>query len=517
MFIKDLCACGKELAIKSTYEAGLDRFSFTACCNKIIKNADTRANKIENFRSLDNKGPYKYQCDGVEFFNNASIKHVLIADEMGLGKTIQALGVLATNPELKPVLIVVKASIKRQWAREIIRWVNDEAIVQIIDDSKEYILPKCDAYIITYELLARMKNFDAKCEQLGVKLLILDECQQIKNEETKRSIAVRNLSKRIPKIIALSGTPIKNNAAEYWNVLNILQPTMFPNKYNFTNYECQSYWNGRSMKVGGLVDPEGFKRKTKHFILRRTRDEVLPDLPKIARNPLFFDLADKVERLYAKAMTEFMDEYNAGEMKMECILAYMSRMRHITGLSKIDPCVEFVEEFLQETDRLITVFVHHKDVADIIKIKLEDICSENGTSVVNLSSDMSQDERQRVIDKFLSGQSRVLIASTLASGEGLNLQKCSDMIMLERQWNPANEEQAEGRFSRIGSEASSINATYMLVTGTIDEYFAELVERKRQYVAQTLGQTDVVEWDESNIMRELADIIASKGAQRWRL
>ena len=109
---------------------------------------------------------------------------------------------------------------------------------------------------------------------------------------------------------------------------------------------------------------------------------------------------------------------------------------------------------------------------------------------------------------------RILIASTLAAGEGINLQACSDCIMVERQWNPANEEQAESRFIRIGQTADSVTATYMIALGTIDEYFTGLVEAKRQVIASTMkGETMS---DESTLMNELADILASKGRKAWK-
>ena len=115
-------------------------------------------------------------------------------------------------------------------------------------------------------------------------------------------------------------------------------------------------------------------------------------------------------------------------------------------------------------------------------------------------------------------QARVMIASTLASGEGLNLQFCSDCVVMERQWNPANEEQAEARFKRIGSEAAIINATYQVALGTIDEYLADLVESKRQVVHEAYsGVKSETSYTEEGLMKELAEILVTKGMQRWKL
>ena len=114
----------------------------------------------------------------------------------------------------------------------------------------------------------------------------------------------------------------------------------------------------------------------------------------------------------------------------------------------------------------------------------------------------------------MNGSQRILIASSLASGEGLNLQKCSDCIMIERQWNPANEEQAEGRFARIDQKSNKITATYFVAVGTVDEFFSEIVERKREIVTKTLGG-EAVKWDQSSLIKELSEILASQGGKRW--
>jgi len=110
---------------------------------------------------------------------------------------------------------------------------------------------------------------------------------------------------------------------------------------------------------------------------------------------------------------------------------------------------------------------------------------------------------------------RLMIASTLAAGEGLNLQFCSDAIILERQWNPANEEQVEGRFHRFG-QLNSVTITYMLASGTIDEYFTELVEIKRSIVAATMDKREIA-WEQQSLMKELAEMLVSRGRKAWSL
>jgi SNF2 family DNA or RNA helicase len=197
----------------------------------------------------------------------------------------------------------------------------------------------------------------------------------------------------------------------------------------------------------------------------------------------------------------------------------MQKMRHITGLAKIDPCVEYIEEFLEEHDEeKITIFAHHKDVIENLKLRLDALLSKAGMeecAVIN--AEVKAENRVKVLEEMKANpKRRVLLASTLAAGEGLNMQFMSNCIILERQWNPANEEQAEARFPRPGSTADQINAIYMLAAGTIDDMLTEIVERKRAIMRQVLdGKNE--KWDESSLMQELMNEIVSKGKSKWRL
>lgn len=488
-------------------------------CGHILKSEHLQHKDSRAIRSLDGKALFPYQQKGVDFVESSGGR-CLIADEMGLGKTVQALGFLALHQEALPALFVVKKVLGGQWQHETMRWIGEDHFAQWITDSRTDFLPGLKYYIISYDLIPRIKDFKEKVEARGIQTLIIDECQQIKNPTSKRTVAIKELSRAagIKHIIGLSGTPIKNNAIEYFPILNILKPEIFSRLAQFQQWWCQSYWNGRTWKSGALANPDLFKEKTKSFIIRRSREEVMPELPKVDRRFSFHELGEEVEQAYIDTMRAFQSEVGLGSaFEQEAnILAYLSKMRHLVGLSKIDPCVDKVMEFLGSTDRKITIFVHHKDVAEILEAKLSSLMKELELDApVSLSSKLSAEQRSNVIEKFVGENGpRVLIASTLASGEGLNLQTCSDCIMMERQWNPANEEQAEGRFARIGQKASSITATYMVAIGTVDEFFSEIVEQKRAIVAGTLDFKEV-SWNESSIMKELTEILMIKGGQKW--
>jgi len=341
----------------------------------------------------------------------------------------------------------------------------------------------------------------------------------IKNHSSSRTNALREIarSESVKHIIALSGTPIKNNATEYFPILNLLRPEVFYNRDRFISQWVEQYWTGTNYRAGGISKRllEQWEALTKDFIIRRSRDEVLPDLPKIQRDYKFYPMSQEVKQAYSKkvkALSDFMDENEnqLSSFKNQAeLIGHLQILRHITGLAKIEPVVDYVNEFLEgDSEEKITIFHHHKDVGEILFRKLSELFPE---LVLRMTAEDNSEVRMKKIEEFKTSK-RILIAPTLACGEGINLQFCSHAILMEREWNPANEEQAEGRFSRIGSVSSSVLVNYPTATGTIDEFFAELVEQKRAAVTQTLDGVEA-DWNESDIMRELARVVVKK----WRM
>lgn len=532
--------CDAVAEVSKSFEMGRETVHLLKCSH-ILRGDVLDKTDPSKIVSIDGKSPYRFQVEGIHFGEDSGAR-CLFADEMGLGKTVQAAGLVRLHPELAPVFIITKSTLKTQWQKEMIRWCGMEFLCQIIDGSKDQFIPGLRGYILSFDVLRRfvgkikpdmslpiperVKQMEESnpliqlIKKLKIKTIIIDECQAIKNPEAERTQQLRELAKHVEHIIALSGTPIKNNATEYFSILNILKPELYPVYSHFVFQECDMYYDGYKAKSGGLKNPKAFMEKTKKFIIRRERKDVLPDLPTITRNFSFHELAKEVQKQYIATLEEFEDEYNSGSAGIARegnILAFISKMRHLTGLSKVNPCIDHVMEFMGSTKRKLVIFVHHKDVGEILKIRLTSLFKElELPEPLMLTSDLSPDARAAVVDKFMVGESRLMIASTLASGEGLNLQNCSDCIMLERQWNPANEEQAEGRFIRIGQLADKVTATYFVAVGTVDEFFSEIVERKREIITSTLGG-EAIKWDQSGLMKELCELLSINGASRWKV
>ncbi len=520
--LTSLCKICQLPAIeKSKTPFGKDSFLVRLECGhssivKIIK----VEKKIE---SLKGKKLFPFQELGIDFLERTSFR-CIIGDEMGLGKTVQYLAALNLHKEYLPVLLVVKSGLRRQLELDVFDWNGGDFMIQTVEGSKQKLFP-FPWTIVSYDTLARMDEPEKLFS--FVKTIILDECQYIKNEDAKRTNAVRRLIHKvgIEHVIGVSGTPIKNRAEEFFPILNLVAPTKFPSINVMMNRYFNYYSDMRTGKPVIINAKPEFYDALQDIMIRRTRDEVAPELPKI--NRMFFNSEidnPHLRKSYKQVQDEFekfMDEVEVSGNKsgMEItnsLLGFFARMRRITGQAKIQPVVEFVTDFLLSCDRKIVIFGHHKETLIALKDVLDTWCIQGGWNpCLALRSDMDADARMACVTKFKDdAKSRILIASTLASGEGLNLQFCSDAIMMERQWNPANEEQAETRFTRFGSEASVVNVTYMISVGTIDEWLTELVEKKRSLMQNVVDGKDFA-WEESNLIKELASMIYAKGGKKW--
>lgn len=525
------------------------------------------------FKSNDGRVLYPFQEKGIEFINApiSTGRGKLIADEQGLGKTVQALCFLGMKPERLPALIITKSKLTRQWLGEIHRW-NDSFGFLV---SGKGIIPGFKYYVTSVDLL---RNLDIKeIKKLGIRTVVLDECQSIKNKDSRRSQEVINLcgatgeckcghnfrahdfedafaldSTKYRKlghcgvdnceckeyqdssdlfILGLSGTPILNRVSEYYPILHLIDSVRFPNESQF-KYEwidSKLDMSTGKMKEGGIINIERWKEYTKDIIIRRERAEVMPDLPSIDRQIRWVDLTTSAQKEYDKQEKGFIDIYIKGQLEGSTdtmqLLAYISRMRHIIGLSKIPDCIDYVSDFLLSTNRKICIFVHHKDVADyLIKELNKWLISGGYEECLAIKGSMDPDSLGDIQNKFnTQEQYKVLVASTLAAGEGLNLQEqCGDCVMLERQWNPAKEEQAISRFVRIGFMKSakvklnSVIAQYILAIGTIDDWMTTIIEEKRAIFDQAVNNRDV-EAAEMELMQALMKKIVAEGRKKWKL
>lgn len=467
---------------------------------------------------------YDYQIEGARFLEKANGRAALF-DDMGVGKTIQALAYLKFNPEAFPYLWVTKSKIKYQHMKEIVRVLGVEFIPQIIATSKQLMVinPNLKGYIISYDLFRRLDPEMFKTA--NIQSIVLDECQAIKNPDSSRTQALRDVVKNIPRIIPLSGTPWKNRGSELFVALNMLDPKMFWSYKAFKDQHVRFITDPTTgkEKEGGFIDPPRFREKISHIALRRELADVLPELPPINRTKLYCEVpeharqvyndeAKKLKAIFNDALIDGTEDSFATQSKLnESIM----RMRQIVGLAKVSGIVDHLQEFIEDTERKIVCFVHHIKVGELVFEQMSAWCRENGFEApLQLLGNTSAESTGRIQDAFNLGKTKLLVASTLSAGEGLNLQyDCYDMIMAERQWNPANEIQPERRLLRLGQKSSVVNSIYALGDKTCDTIFDSLVEFKRMEFDNSMNKKGYVnEWDEKSIFKAMIKAIVAEVA-----
>jgi len=518
--------CSKSVSSIGEFTSNEKLFYILSCGHFSVKEVVvTPVDKFSEFHSLEGDKPYQFQIEGMKFLE-ANACTGLIADEMGLGKTIQALGLLHYHSECYPVLFIVKKKLTLQFFKQLYRWC-DKSMSQVIQQGHA-VLPGLKYYVISMDL---MRTYPL--ERLGeIKCIVIDECQHIKNENSLRTIAIRKFIKdnSIEHIIALSGTPFKNRLSEYFTILNILAPHYFNNREEFMRQFIAYYYDGNGkLREMGLKNKQLFERLTSKIVLRRERQDVSDQIPYIGirRDVQYVDLEGKFAEAYNNAESDYLylvnklEDQKSSLAQNSDLLAILQRMRHIVGISKIPDTVDFATDFLMSTSRKLAIAIHHEDVANMLTTELDKWCRMGGFgSVLRIKGSMTDFDLNDVVEKFNKNTSyRILVASTLAAGEGLNLQEdCSECIIMERQWNAANEEQFEARFRRIGQSRNNVVATYMTAGGTIDEMLTEINERKRALVKSGMMSNSQVVWNESEVFRQLADMIGKKRAGiKWKL
>jgi len=441
---------------------------------------------------------YPFQKEGVEFTEAAGYR-CLIADEMGLGKTVQALMAIRYNRKaLAPVLYIVRSNVKYQWQQQISVWLENGEMMgnmaQVIEKGTDVILPIVDHVIISMDMLSK---FSDKIVAWKPHTLIIDESQNFKSLDSARTTALMKVVKDIDArhIMCLSGTPIMNRASEFFTTLNLMRPSEWPYYSTFLDGWCGT--NNRGTGTGGLNywKRDEFFAKTSRYIIRREKRDVMKHLPKFTRNYEWIKIEDdKLKEAYnkqLKGLERTLAEIDA--LKTDAftsqmnILAYLTKLRQITALSKIPWLVEYVESFLTDKEKeKIIVGIHHEIVSETL------IRALNGWNPILLTGkDTPQKKHEKKTAFVEDAKRRVMVASVLAAGEGLDgLQlSCSHMVLVERQWNLAKETQFEARLDRHG-QTQPVTNTLLLAKGTVDEYFTEMVLEKQEYVLSATSEGD---------------------------
>lgn len=385
----------------------------------------------------------EFQKEGLSFL--LANPRTLLADEMGLGKTVQALACLAAAKEF-PALIVVPPHLLRNWQTEITRFLRLEgkpARVCVLTGLKPYQPPEADVYIIHYLLLRGWKQ---ALPQMGFKAVVFDEIQELRHGGTEKYSAASLLAEECERVIGLSGTPIYNKGSEIWNVVNILDYHCLGDWESFTRAWCDGYGNHlvrNPALLGEYLRREG-------LILRRTKEEVLAELPPKRRLVQEIDSDDKV---YRELMRPVMDQLGSllalhPDARERALLEEQVGRgeRQATGVAKAPFVAAFVRA-LEDSGEKVLLFAHHHAVMDIYRRELA------AYRPVFITGRESTAQKEEAVARFMEGKTNLCVIS-LRAASGLNLQRASCVVFGELDWSPAVHSQAEDRAHRMGQKDS---------------------------------------------------------------
>ncbi len=394
-----------------------------------------------------------FQEEGLAFLLRTD--RALLADEMGLGKTVQALALLAQTGQY-PVMVIAPAHLMRNWESEIGRFLRrpdgQPISVHILKGLKPYQLPPADIYLMHYLLLRGWKE---ALPQFGFETVIFDEVQELRHSGTEKYSAASLLAGGASRIVGLSGTPIYNRGAEIWNVINILDFHFLGDYDSFTREWCYGYGN----QIVAKPEVLGEHLRSEGIMFRRTKQDVLSDLPPKRRLVMTIDSDDAVYKKLMLPITEKLrllkqgPELNASQralMEMEV----EQGERQATGVAKAPYVAQFVRALLEAEERVL-LFAHHHQVMDIYKKEL------HGFSPAFLTGRETTAQKDRSVERFMTGKTNLCCIS-LRAAAGLNLQRASCVVFGELDWSPAVHSQAEDRAHRMGQQDSLL--CYYLVS-----------------------------------------------------
>ena len=422
----------------------------------------------------------------------------ILADDMGLGKTVQILSAVAAlrahAGESSPVLVVVPTSVVGVWLDQArtftpaleVRAVKETATRRGTTIREE--VENADIVVTSYTL-ARLESEQWSQVRLGG--LVIDEAQAVKNPRTATYRALRDLD--APWKLAVSGTPIENSLSDLWSLLSLTCPGLLPPWEAFQQQVRKPIENG--------TDPAMLARLSAYvapFVLRRTKEEVAPDLPDKIVDVVRVDLGKEHRHIYdqflARERARILDLLRDVDANRMSVLASITRLRQLAldpalveesyahvGSAKIEYLADRLDEIVPLGHQAL-VFSQFTSFLERIRHMLE----RRGISVVQL--DGSTRGRAEVIEKFRSGQAQVFLISLKAGGSGLTLTEADYVYVMDPWWNPAAEEQAIDRAHRIG-QTKKVNVYRMVATDTIEAKVVELQDRKRQLISSVMNGT----------------------------
>jgi len=420
---------------------------------------------------------YKYQVDGIEkLFSIVTQREenaAMLCDPPGAGKTPQAIG-LFNKLNAKTALIICPASLKENWAREIRRWSTYPVTIQILNSSSEK-LNGSNIVIVSYHLAVRMHE---KICKKSYNLLVCDESHLLKsaNAQVSRIVLVPIWNKCRYKLM-MTGTPLPNGrAVEAFTTFSRCCHKNFGSWDAFKKRYCIEERSRWGVTYPGSKNLPELRERSTAFMVRRTKQEVLGELPGIVRQNIYFSLPE-LDIFEAQEGIDVDEIVEAVENNVPLVGDHVTTVRRKLAMLKAPLILEAIEDALDEVEQLV-VFVHHRDLYQHLM--------DNLSSRVGINGLTHPTERQQNVDSFQRKEVRVFIASLKAANTGLTLTSAYTLFMAEYDWVPSTNEQAEGRIFRV-TQNEICRVKYLVAADSLDEKVLKVLQRKQRHIEKALG------------------------------
>jgi SNF2 family DNA or RNA helicase len=414
--------------------------------------------------------PYPYQFEGIAFLMP---RHsALLADEMGLGKTVQtilALRLLFHGGMIRRALLVCPKPLVPNWSRELRTWAEDVPFEVIGGNGSTrraaWQVSNCPLKLVNYEILTRDSE-DTLEAGVRFDVVVLDEAQRIKNRESKTAQAVRRLPR--DRSWALTGTPIENKPEDLVNLFAFIDPDRIPAE----------------------TPSRQLAQLTAECILRRTKEDVLTDLPPKTIQDAYLELLPAQRAAYTLAEKEGVIRLNSlgSTITVQHVFELVMRLKQICNFDPLtgeSAKLELLQADLAEvaeSGRKAIVFSQWVEPLELLAQALKP------WGPLQYHGKVPSKDRQWILDDFREdSEKHVLLMSYGTGSVGLNLQFTNYVFLFDRWWNPAVEDQAINRAHRIG-QREPVFVKRFVTQGTIECRIAEVLERKRQIFNELIEQ-----------------------------
>lgn len=422
-----------------------------------------------------------YQVSGFEFFKTLSDYQFggILADEMGLGKTIQTIAFLLSNKDKKSIVITPTALIYN-WKNELEKFAPTlkVGLLHAAKSERGKILDNIDNYDVILTTYTTYKNDIDKYKNINFDYCIIDEAQNIKNPDAIITKAIKNVNAKVR--FALTGTPIENNLMELWSIFDFIMPGYLYNKSKF-----------KSIFVNNDKNIIELKNLIKPFILRRTKKEVITELPDKIEQKIIIDLEKEHKRAYKGYVNLITRKIKENNQDNITVFSYLTKLRQLClspelmvknyqgKNSKLDVLINIIND---SSDQKILVFSQFTKVLEVIGKRL----NEENISYSYLDGKTSAKDRVKLVEEFNTNNNKAFLISLKAGGTGLNLTSANIVVHFDPWWNPAVEDQASDRAHRIGQK-NVVNVIKLIAKGTAEERVINLQETKKELIEDVIN------------------------------